>query len=199
MGKRLNALLGRESSKTSELRTMANLAIARIALLKNRHTVRCTQERSDVIQMLHLGSHEHERALLRLVIKEQNTLDAFVMIEDYCRLLAERAEMITDSRECPDEVKEMVSSLIFAASRCGGFPELEQIRRMLTTKYGKDFAYTAIQITNNCGVHPKMVEKLSSLGASPEARRDLLKQIAEDNGIALNPIHVKSREQLQMH
>lgn len=174
---------------------MANLAVGRLALLKNRHTVTCTQERSDVIQLLQLGSHQHERALLRVeqVIKEQNALDAFVMIEVYCRLLAERAEMITDNKECPDELKEMVSSLIFAASRCGGFPELEQIRRMLATKYGKDFAYDAIEIRNNCGVHPKMVQKLSSLRESSEARLNLLKQIAADNGIAL-----KLDEALQM-
>ena len=44
------------------------------------------------------------------------------------------------SSECPNELKEAVSSLIFATSRCGGFPELQQIREMFLSRFGKEFA-----------------------------------------------------------
>ncbi|XP_057809580.1 uncharacterized protein LOC131023935 isoform X1 [Salvia miltiorrhiza] len=184
MGKRLNALLGR-SSNASKLRTVANLAVARIAILRNLHGVRCRQARSDVIQLLH--QPHQQRALLRVeqVMKEENALDALVMIEMCCHILGESTEIITNSRECPDEVKEAVSSLIFAASRSGEFPELQEIRRIFTSKYGKDFAYKAVELRNECRVYPKLVEKLSTERASSESRQIVLKQIAEDNGIAL--------------
>ncbi|XP_057787162.1 uncharacterized protein LOC131023935 isoform X2 [Salvia miltiorrhiza] len=154
MGKRLNALLGR-SSNASKLRTVANLAVARIAILRNLHGVRCRQARSDVIQLLH--QPHQQRALLRVeqVMKEENALDALVMIEMCCHILGESTEIITNSRECPDEVKEAVSSLIFAASRSGEFPELQEIRRIFTSKYGKDFAYKAVELRNECRVYPK--------------------------------------------
>ncbi|XP_047969837.1 IST1-like protein [Salvia hispanica] len=186
MGKRLNALLGRSSSASKKLRTVANLAVSRIAILRNLHGVRCSQARSDVIQLLHQQPHQHH-ALVRVeqVIKEQNSLDALVMIEMCCHILKESTEIITNSRECPDEVKEAVSSLIFAASRTGEFPELQEIRRIFTSKYGKDFAYSAVELRNGCRVYPKLVEGLSTERASMETRQNLLKQIAKENGITL--------------
>ncbi|KAK6152887.1 hypothetical protein DH2020_012526 [Rehmannia glutinosa] len=155
MGKKLNALFGR-SSKTAKLKMLANLAISRIAILKKLHSVKCSQAKSDVVQLLRLG--HQERAIIRVehVIKEENTLDAFVLIENYCYLLGERCEMVKNSRECPDELKEAISSLIFAASRCGEFPELQQIRVLLTSKFGTHFATSAVELRNNCGVYPKV-------------------------------------------
>lgn len=57
---------------------------------------------------------------------------------------------------CPEELKEAISSLIFAASRCGEFPELQKIREIFTLKYGKEFAARAVELRNNCGVSPKV-------------------------------------------
>lgn len=59
-------------------------------------------------------------------------------------------------RVCPDELKEAVSSLLFVASRVGDFPELQEIRAILTSRYGKEFAASCIELRNNCGVSPKV-------------------------------------------
>lgn len=185
MGKKLDALLGR-SFKTSKLKALVNLALARLAVLKNQKQTRFSLARSDVVQLLNLG-HE-DRALLRVeqVIKEQNMLDAFAMIEGYCLLLTERVELIEhDNRECPEELKEAISSLIFAASRCGEFPELQQMRALFTSRYGKEFTSRAVELRNNCGVNPKMIQKMSTRQPSLEARMKVLKEIANENGIAL--------------
>lgn len=99
------------------------------------------------------------------MIKEQNALDALVMIENYCHLVAERSELIANSREweSPADLKEAASTLIFAASRTGEFPELHEIRRVLTSKYGKDFAYSAVELRNDCSVYPKVASMNTSL------------------------------------
>lgn len=57
-------------------------------------------------------------------------------------------------RECPDQLKETISSLIFAASRCGEFPELQKIRENLASQFGNKFAACAVELRNNCGVNP---------------------------------------------
>ncbi|GMH20671.1 hypothetical protein Nepgr_022512 [Nepenthes gracilis] len=125
MGKILDALLGR-NFKLSKVKALATLAISRAAVLKNQRYVRCSHARSDVVQLLNLG-HE-ERALIRvqLVTEEKNMLDALAMIEDYCHLLKQRASQLTRNTDCPDELKEAISSLIFASSRIGDFPELQR-------------------------------------------------------------------------
>ncbi|KAM7516294.1 hypothetical protein LguiA_005877 [Lonicera macranthoides] len=188
MGKKLNALLPRRTSKTSKLESLANLAISRIRILKNQRYSRFTHAESDVIQLLNHG--DQSSALLRVeyVIKEQNAIEAFVMIGSYCLLLTDSVELIQNCRKCPDQLKETISSLIFAASRCGEFPELQKIRENLASQFGNEFAACAVELRNNCGVNPMMIQKLSTRQASLESRQALLVQIASENGI---PLHLK--------
>ncbi|KMT08298.1 hypothetical protein BVRB_6g142200 [Beta vulgaris subsp. vulgaris] len=186
MGKTLDTLL-RRSFKASKFKALLSLAISRLAVLKNQKQARCSLARSDVVQLLQAS--QQDRALIRVeqVIKEQNMLDVFVMIEGYCILLSERIKLIEHEKVCPDELKEAISSLIFAASRCGEFPELQEIRYVFASRYGKEFTLRAIELRNNCGVNSKIIQKLSTRPAILESRMKLLKQIADENGITLQP------------
>lgn len=184
MGKKLDALLGR-TFKASKFKPLVGLAISRLGVFKNHRQVRCSQSRSDVVELLKLG--HHERALLRVehVIKEQNMYDAFVMLESYCNLLIERVHLIEQERECPDELKEASSSLLYASSRVGEFPELQQIRNILISRFGKEFAARAIELRNHCAVNPKIIAKLSTRQPTLEDRMKVLKEIASEDNIAL--------------
>ncbi|KAK8631205.1 hypothetical protein V6N13_079963 [Hibiscus sabdariffa] len=184
MGRKLDALLGR-NFKTSKFKTLAKLAVSRIGILKNQHQVRYSHARSDVVQLLHLG--HHEQALLRVdhLITEQNKVDAFSMMESYCNLLIERVMLIQNNKECPDELKEATSSLMFASSRCGEFPELLHIRRVLSSTFGKEFVARAVELRNSCSVHPKIIQKFSTRSPSLETKLKLLKEIASEKGITL--------------
>ncbi|PPS17518.1 hypothetical protein GOBAR_AA03050 [Gossypium barbadense] len=185
MGRKLDALLGR-NFKASKFKTLAKLAISRIGILKNQHQVRCTHARSDVIELLNLG--QHEQALLRVehLIREQNMVDAFTIMETYCNLLIERAMLIQKNKECPDELKEAASTLMFASSRCGEFPELLHIRGVFSSTFGKEFVVRAIELRNNCSVNPKVIQKLSKLRPSLESKLKLLQEIATKKGITLH-------------
>ncbi|KAL4312663.1 hypothetical protein GQ457_01G036660 [Hibiscus cannabinus] len=184
MGRKLDALLGR-NFKTSKFKTLAKLAVSRIGILKNQHQVRYSHARSDVVQLLDLG--HHEQALLRVhhLITEQNKVDAFSMMESYCNLLIERVMLIQNNKECPDELKEATSSLMFASSRCGEFPELLHIRRVLSSTFGKEFVARAVELRNSCSVHPKIIQKFSTRSPSLETKLKLLKEIASEKGITM--------------
>ncbi|KAL3596905.1 hypothetical protein D5086_008542 [Populus alba] len=160
MGKKLDALFGRKL-RTSKFSSLSKLAVSRIAILKNKAEV------------------EH-------VIKDQNMVGAFVMMEDYLHFLNDRVVLLQTNRECPDELKEAVSSLIFASSRCGEFPELQEIRGVFVSRFGKEIAACAVELRSNCGVNPKIILKFSARQASLESRKKLLKDIASDNGIVLH-------------
>lgn len=185
MGRKLDRLLRRDF-RTAKFKSLLNLAISRLAVLKNQKQIRCSHARSDVGQLLELG--QQERALLRVeqVIKEQNTFDAFVMVEGYCDLLIERVSLIENQKECPEELKEAISGLIFANSRYGDFPELHQVREMFTSRYGKEFAAGAVELRNHCGVNPKIIQKMSTRHPSLENKLKVLKEIASEKGIALD-------------
>ncbi|XP_038875575.1 uncharacterized protein LOC120067980 isoform X2 [Benincasa hispida] len=184
MGRKLDALLGRNRYlKPSKFKTLANMAISRTSILKNQHRARSSLARADVLQLLNLSYQHRAQLRVEIVIKENNMLDALEMIEDYCCLLIEKVALLQMNKECPGEVKEAISSLIFAASRCGEFPELQEIRRILELKFGTEFASSAVNLRNNCGVSPKMIQKFSTKQPSAETKLKVLKEIASENGI----------------
>ncbi|BAT98913.1 hypothetical protein LR48_Vigan06g137000 [Vigna angularis] len=184
MGKKLDALLGR-TFKAAKFKAIANLAISRLAVLKNQRQARLRHARSDVLELLQLGHLERASLRVEHVIKDQNMLDVYDRIEGYCNLLIERVHLIEQERECPEELKEAASGLLYAASRCGDFPEIQEIRAVLTSRFGKDFAARSIELRNNCGVHPQMIQKLSTRMPILESRMKVLKDIASENGIVL--------------
>lgn len=49
-------------------------------------------------------------------------------------------------RDCPNDIKEAISSLIFASARCGDIPELFVIRILFGKRYGEKFATTAVEL-----------------------------------------------------
>ncbi|KAL7589510.1 hypothetical protein Lser_V15G37068 [Lactuca serriola] len=184
MGKKFDALLGRKF-KTSKLKTTLNLAIPRLSQLKKHRLARFTIARSDVIQLLRLN--HHQQALLRVeqVIKDQNMLDVYDMIHGYCNLLIQRINLIEQVNECPQELEEAVSNLLYGAPRCGEFPELQEIRAILTSRFGKEFADGASELRRNCGVSQMMIQKLSPAQSTLECRMKILTDIAKENGIIL--------------
>ncbi|KAJ6421438.1 hypothetical protein OIU84_028753 [Salix udensis] len=185
MRKKLDALFPRKFN-TSKFSSLAKLAISRIAILKNRKQVRVSFAKSDVIQLLNLGHQERALLCVEHVIKDQSMADAFDMMEDYIHFLVDRVVQLEKNKECPDELKEAVSSLIFASSRCGEFPELQEIRGIFTSRFGKEFAAGAVELRSNCGVNSYIIENLSGRQPSLESRMKLLKGIATENGIILN-------------
>ncbi|KAK4399931.1 hypothetical protein Sango_1099200 [Sesamum angolense] len=149
MGKKLDALLGRRF-KTSKFQThgCAGRFPAGFSRTSARRGARL-HGRSVFLSSL----SNHDRALLRVeqVIKEQNMLDVV----------------------CPEELKEAVSTLIFAATRCGEFPELQQIRAIFTSVSAKNLQLGLL----NC-----IIQKLSTKPPSLENKMKVLK-IASDNNI----------------
>ncbi|CAK9153669.1 unnamed protein product [Ilex paraguariensis] len=112
-------------------------------------------------------------------------LAVFELIEGYCVLVVDRVNLVEHEKVCPDELKEAVSSLIYAATRCGDLPELQEIRTVFTSRFGKEFVTRAVELRNNCGVSHKMIQKLSTRTPSLENRLKVLKEIASENNIVL--------------
>ncbi|KAI4346832.1 hypothetical protein L6164_007695 [Bauhinia variegata] len=177
-------LLGRNFA--SKLTSVTKHLVARIAILKKQHQSRASYARSDAAELLNLGYHD--RALLRVehLIKEQNMLDVFVMIESYCKFLSQKAELLERNKECPAELKEATSSLIYACSRCGEMPELQKMREIFTSKFGKEFEAQAVELYKNNGVNSEMIQKLAARPAALEIRLKVLKNIADEIGVTLH-------------
>ncbi|KAI3415150.1 uncharacterized protein J3R85_015472 [Psidium guajava] len=118
--------------------------------------------------------------LVEHVLREQNILAANEFIELFCELIVARLQIIAKQRECPADLKEGISSLIFASPRCSEIPELAAIRKFFEKKYGKDFVSAAIELRPNCGVNRMLIDKLSVRTPSGETKLKVLKEIAKE-------------------
>ncbi|KAG8062298.1 hypothetical protein GUJ93_ZPchr0003g18646 [Zizania palustris] len=193
MGRTLDVLLGRTTKQTARLKSMLGLAVRRLGVLRGHREVRCAQARGDVEQLLRLG--HPDRALLRAeqVIREQSTLDVFLMLEAYCNLVVERVALVDSHRECPEELREAAAGLVYAAARCGDVPELQEVKRLLAAKFGREFVSAAADLRTGCGINAKIVQKLSTKQPSLESRQMVLQEIAAEKGIA-TVLHVSHHE-----
>ncbi|CAK9313646.1 unnamed protein product [Citrullus colocynthis] len=180
----LNPLVGR-SFKSSGFRRLVQSAFTRLQSLKNYRHGRYSEDRNDVVRLLQDGLPKLALSRCEQMIKHQNLLDAYGMIEGYLNLLVERINLLARGRECPNELKEAVSSVVFAASRWKDFPELEDIKSILTSQFGKEFAGRAVELRNNNSVNDSIMQKLSTRKPNMESKMNLLRVIASENSITL--------------
>lgn len=60
------------------------------------------------------------------------------------------------SRECPEELREAAAGLIYAAERCGDVPELQEVKRLMAAKFGREFVSSAAELRSGCGINAKV-------------------------------------------
>ena len=56
----------------------------------------------------------------------------------------------------PEELREAAAGLLCATERCGGLPELQEVRTILAAKFGREFVSAASELRSGCGVNPKV-------------------------------------------
>lgn len=169
--------------KSSKCKTAAKMTVARIKLLRNKRQAVVRQMRRDIALLLQSGQDATARVRVEHVLREQNILAANEFIELFCELIVARLQIISKQRECPADLKEGISSLIFAAPRCSEIPELAAIRKLFEKKYGKDFVAAAIELRPNCGVNRMLIDKLSVRTPSGETKMKVLKEIAKEHQV----------------
>ncbi|XP_023522757.1 uncharacterized protein LOC111786761, partial [Cucurbita pepo subsp. pepo] len=140
-------LLGR--SRSSSFRRLVQNALEHLETLKKLRHGRYVEDRKDAARLLHEGLPKLALSRCEQMIRHQNLMDAYGMMEGYLNLLRERLYLLAPGRECPKELEEAVSSVVFAASRCEDFPELEEIKSVLSSRFGREFAARAVELRIN--------------------------------------------------
>ncbi|KAL7132102.1 hypothetical protein ABFS83_12G048700 [Erythranthe nasuta] len=177
---KMGLALFRRGFNPSKCKTMAKMTVARVKLLRNKRDVVIKQMRRDIAMLLESGQDATARIRVEHVIREQNIMAANELIELFCELVVARLSIIAKQRECPADLKEGISSLIFAGPRCSDIPELLSIRDVFQKKYGKDFVSAATDLRPNAGVNRMLIEKLSVKTPSGEVKMKVLKEIAKE-------------------
>ncbi|KAI6679591.1 hypothetical protein NL676_033472 [Syzygium grande] len=176
-----------KSFKPAKCKTALKLAASRLKLLKNKKEVQVKQMKREVAQLLESGQDQSARIRVEHVVREEKMMAAYELVEIFCELIAARLPIIESQKNCPIDLKEAVSSVVFASPRCADIPELVDIRKHFTAKYGKDFISAAVELRPDCGVNRTLVEKLSAKSPDGPTKVKILTSIAEEHNIKWDP------------
>ncbi|XP_041017448.1 uncharacterized protein LOC121259774 [Juglans microcarpa x Juglans regia] len=130
--------------------------------------------KNDVADLLRSGLDINAYGRAEGLLVEQNMSTCYEFIEKLCGCITSHLSIMHKQRDCPEECKEAVASLIYAAARFADLPELRDLRAMFTEKYGNSLdSFTS----------KEFVAKLRSNPPTKDMKLQLLKDIAQETNI----------------
>ncbi|CAH8389076.1 unnamed protein product [Eruca vesicaria subsp. sativa] len=173
---------------TKKFKALLRLALIQLDLSKPELQKEISGATSDVTKLLRNGQHKKAYREVDIVIQRQNHLDTYNIIRGYLCLLIIETESFTPKRDISDVHFEAVSSLIFAAHRIrlhSCFTAIQDVRNGLLWYFGHKLAAKYIEMGNDSGIHPQIIEKLSKKPSPRKVRMKLLEKIAAKENIVL--------------
>jgi len=165
------------------------MAVSRFGILTNKKSALMKQQMREIAKLLAADPPHEEKAKIRAeaLIREDNTIEAFEILQLTCELLAERIKLIASESECPTDLVSSVSTLIWAASRVD-IPELLEIKKQFGKKYGSSFVEAAMNNTDGV-LNERIVAKLSVQPPTAFLVQTYLEKIADQFDVDWKPIH----------
>ncbi|KAE9585866.1 hypothetical protein Lal_00010170 [Lupinus albus] len=158
----------------SKCKSYARLIKMRLeAIQKKRNAVQKFLKK-DIADLLRSGLEYNAYGRAEGLLVEQNMSSCYELIAKFIGCISDYARDLCKQRECPDECKEAIPSLIYAAARFSDLPELRELRKMFTEKFGSSLEPYASK---------EFVNKLRQEPPSKEMKVQLLSDLAQEFSI----------------
>ncbi|OMP09583.1 hypothetical protein COLO4_05333 [Corchorus olitorius] len=167
--------------KASKCKKLIKRVQCRLKLLKNKRNSIVKQLREDIAQLIKLGYEETAFKRAEQLFKDESILAVYDMLDSFCEFINIQLSYIRRNKDCPNDINEAVSSLIFASARCADLPELPAIRKLFGERYGQRFATAAVELLPGNLVNREIKEKLSIKSVSDDAKYRLFDEIVRDH------------------
>ncbi|KAK4784537.1 hypothetical protein SAY86_018905 [Trapa natans] len=167
--------------KASKCKKLIRRVQCRIKLLKNKRYSIIRQLRQDVAQLIKTGHEDLAIDRAEQLFKDKCTMEVHELLDHFCEFILINISYIRQHRDCPNDINQAVSSLIFASVRCGDLPELRPIRKLFGERYGENFIKRALELYPGNLVNREIRDKLSSIqSVSEEVKKRLADEISRD-------------------
>ncbi|KAL0864344.1 hypothetical protein Bca101_043462 [Brassica carinata] len=133
--------------------------------------------KTDIVDILKTGHEHDERAYKKVeeLLEYRRIISSYDLIEQFCDFISSNLSLMVNQRECPEECREAVYSLIYAAAWVRKVPELKDLRALFTRRYGDPI---------DAFVNQELDEKLVWRKPSSEFRVQTLQEIAQEAKIS---------------
>jgi len=185
-----------QSYSSSKLKSQLKMAVHRFQINSNKKSALLKQQKREIANLLVEDPPKEEKARIRAesLIREDNTIEAYEILQLSCELLAERLQLISSTEGCPPDLVGTISSLIWASNRVD-ITELVEIKKQFKLKYGKKFEEDAMM---NAGgvINERILVKLSVQPPSAMLVQAYLQKIAEEFEVDWKPQQQLNMDQL---
>lgn len=183
--------------KASKCKKLIKRVQCRLKLLKSKRFSIVRQSRHDVAQLIQYGHEEIAFNRVEQLYQDESMGAAYDMLDNFCDFIIIHLPYIRRHKDCPNDIGEAVSSLIFASARCGDLPELRVIRKLFAQRYGQRFAIVAVELYPGNLVNHQIKEKLSVKSVPYDVKRHFLDEIAREHCLKLRPLAIEYSSELQ--
>ena len=174
------------------------MAASRIQIASNKKAALLKQNMREIAVMLAEDPPKEEKAKIRAeaLIRDDNLIEAYEILQLECDLLFERLKLIEYSKTCPQDLVPVISTLIWASHRVD-IPELLTIRKQFKAKYGKAFEEAALSNTGGI-LNERVVHKLSVEPPAAYLVQTYLERICEQYEVDWKPkVPLTAQEMVQ--
>lgn len=155
----------------------------RIDIVRRKRIAMVRNYKTDIVNFLKNGQDSEAYRRAELLLEELRIISCYDLIERFCDCISENLSLMLKKRECPEECREAVSSLIYATAWVPDVPELKDLRAVFTKRFGNFIASS---------VNHELVEKTELLRPpSRELKIQTVKDVANEFSINWDPTPLK--------
>ncbi|KZV56098.1 hypothetical protein F511_06115 [Dorcoceras hygrometricum] len=147
---------------------------ARVELIKKKRNAMQKYLRNDIADLLKNGLDYNAYGRAEGLLNELDRSSCFEFVDQCCVTIANNLGTMDKQRECPQECREAVASLMFGAAILAELPELRQLRTLFSERYTNALEFY---------VDKQFMEKLKPSRPSKETKLQLLQEIAAGSGM----------------
>ncbi|GMJ07440.1 IST1-LIKE 7 [Hibiscus trionum] len=154
----LDGILGRGFA--SKCKSLIKLIKSRIEVIRRKKTATLKFLKKDVADLLANGLDINAYGRVEGYIAELVLSSCYDFVEKCCDFVSKHVSLLQKLRDCPEDCREAVSSLMFAAARFSDLPELRDLRQIFHERYGNSLElFVNKQLVENSASNSFTMEK----------------------------------------
>ncbi|KFK42396.1 hypothetical protein AALP_AA2G250400 [Arabis alpina] len=168
----------------TKCKALVKITKTRVDTVKRKKNSVCKFLKKDIVDLLSNNLDYNAYGRAEGLIEEKRRLSCYESLEQFCICVASNVSLLQKSSRCPDECREAISSIVYAAARVSEVPELRDLRSLFADRYGNSLEQF---------VNPEFVERFKAEPPSKEMKIQLLEEIARENSIKWNAKALEQR------
>ncbi|XP_059287645.1 uncharacterized protein LOC132040961 [Lycium ferocissimum] len=161
----------------TKCKSTMKLTKTRIVMIRKKRDAMLKYLKNDMADLLKSGVDVNAYGRAEGLLVELNISSCYDLLEQYCLHILSHLTTMSKQRECPEDCREAVSTLMSAAARFSDVPELRELRAIFTERYGNSLDFF---------LNKEFITKLKSQPPTKEMKLQLLQAIAVESGVRWN-------------